>query len=182
MKNTINLFPEKLVLKNKLKHLLFCWVGFFALFFVALLVWLNMQSEKIKASADYLYSVEKQIKPVNYIKRKTGRLEKKLAILSQVGNKQQQQRHSLRVLVAKIIGNVQLSSQNLSVEKILLDGTSSVEKTVRIRGIATSRRAITQLVTRLESENMFLEVDINSESNFKIDGIAAKRYEVICTF
>lgn len=180
MKNNINLFPESLVLKNKLKHLLFYWVGCFALFFAALLVWSNMQSNKVKASSDYLHSLEKRIQPVNYIKRKTGRLEKKLASLSQGDSKQQ--RHSLRVLVAKIIGNVQLANQNLSVEKIWLDGTSRVEKTVRIKGIATSRRAVAQLVTRLESENMFLKVDINSESNFQIDGIAAKKYEVICTF
>ncbi|MEC9094145.1 MAG: PilN domain-containing protein [Planctomycetota bacterium] len=182
MKNTINLFPEQLLRKKQWKELMVWWVGAFILFSIVMLGWLHLQSSQLKASAEHLYFIESQTGPIQFMKRKNGWMTKEIEFLAQENSSQSQPRNSLGVLVAKVIGCVQSSTQNLSVEKICMGGAPEEKNTIRISGIAMSHQAIDQFVTRLESEEIFFQVDVNSDANFEIDGIAVKKYEVVCTF
>lgn len=163
---------------------------------VGILVYYNMSlnsdidalNTQIKNTKSMLAQVEKQAKEVDEIKKAFDRLKQKTDVIKNLETNRKiavQLLDNMTTLVAEKVSvspsEAPADSDTKPVKRLWFTNFQENGNQIEVQGIALDNKTIADFMTRLEASNLFMNVNLKSIKQQKINELNLKSFEIICT-
>lgn len=163
---------------------------------VGILVYYNMSlnsdidalNTQIKNTKSMLAQVEKQAKEVDEIKKAFDRLKQKTDVIKNLETNRKiavQLLDNMTTLVAEKVSvspsEAPADSDTKPVKRLWFTNFQENGNQIEVQGIALDNKTIADFMSRLEASNLFMNVNLKSIKQQKINELNLKSFEIICT-
>jgi type IV pilus assembly protein PilN len=163
---------------------------------VGILVYYNMSlnsdidalNTQIKNTKSMLAQVEKQAKEVDEIKKAFDRLKQKTDVIKNLETNRKiavQLLDNMTTLVAEKVSvspsEAPADSDTKPVKRLWFTNFQENGNQIEVQGIALDNKTIADFMTRLEASNLFMNVNLKTIKQQKINELNLKIFEIICT-
>ncbi len=163
---------------------------------VGILVYYNMSlnsdidalNTQIKNTKSMLAQVEKQAKEVDEIKKAFDRLKQKTDVIKNLETNRKiavQLLDSMTTLVAEKVSvspsEAPADSDTKPVKRLWFTNFQENRNQIELQGIALDNKTIADFMSRLEASDLFMNVNLKTIKQQKINELNLKIFEIICT-
>lgn len=163
---------------------------------VGILVYYNMSlnsdidalNTQIKNTKSMLAQVEKQAREVDEIKKAFDRLKQKTDVIKNLETNRKiavQLLDNMTTLVAEKVSvspsEAPADSDTKPVKRLWFTNFQENGNQIEVQGIALDNKTIADFMSRLEASNLFMNVNLKSIKQQKINELNLKSFEIICT-
>jgi type IV pilus assembly protein PilN len=163
---------------------------------VGILVYYNMRlnndiddlNTRIKNTKSMLAQVEKQAKKVDEIKKALNRLKQKTEVIKNLETNRKiavQLLDNMTTLVAEKVSvspsEATADSESKPVKRLWFTNFQENKDQIDLQGIALDNKTIADFMSRLEASGLFMNVNLKTIKQQKINELNLKNFEIICT-
>lgn len=163
---------------------------------VGILVYYNMSlnsdidalNTQIKNTKSMLAQVEKQARQVDEIKKAFDRLKQKTDVIKNLETNRKIAVQLLDSMTTLVAEKVSVSSSEASpdsdtkpVKRLWFTNFQENRNQIELQGIALDNKTIADFMSRLEASDLFMNVNLKTIKQQKINELNLKIFEIICT-
>ncbi len=163
---------------------------------VGILVYYNMSlnsdidalNTQIKNTKSMLAQVEKQARQVDEIKKAFDRLKQKTDVIKNLETNRKIAVQLLDNMTTLVAEKVSVSSSEASpdsdtkpVKRLWFTNFQENRNQIELQGIALDNKTIADFMSRLEASDLFMNVNLKTIKQQKINELNLKNFEIICT-
>lgn len=163
---------------------------------VGILVYYNMSlnsdidalNTQIKNTKSMLAQVEKQARQVDEIKKAFDRLKQKTDVIKNLETNRKIAVQLLDSMTTLVAEKVSVSSSEASpdsdtkpVKRLWFTNFQENRNQIELQGIALDNKTIADFMSRLEASDLFMNVNLKTIKQQKINELNLKSFEIICT-
>jgi len=163
---------------------------------VGILVYYNMSlnsdidalDTRIKNTKSMLAQVEKQARQVDEIKKAFDRLKQKTDVIKNLETNRKMAVQLLDNMTTLVAEKVSVSSSEASadsdtkpVKRLWFTNFQENRDQIELQGIALDNKTIADFMSRLEASDLFMNVNLKTIKQQKINELNLKIFEIICT-
>ena len=163
---------------------------------IGILVYYNMSlnndiealNTQIKNTKSMLAQVENQAKKVDEIKKAFNRLKQKTDVIKNLETNRKiavQLLDNMTTLVAETVSISQsetsADSNSKPVKRLWFTNFQENRDQINLQGIALDNKTIADFMSRLEASNLFMNVNLKTIKQQKVNELNLKNFEIICT-